>query len=239
MSPQTKVVAVPRADGRGVMESFYACPEGQGPFPGLLVVHEIFGLNDNIRGIAARFAAEGYAALAVDLFANRNRALCMLQAFHGMLFRPLDNPLLSDLDSTFDYLGRLPGVDAGRIGVVGFCMGGGYALQLAVTEEGLKAASVFYGTNPRPLEAIAKACPIVGSYPDKDISTKSARDLEAALTHHEIAHDIRIYDNTQHSFFNRQRTPFEVDASIDSWRRMLAFFDQHVVRVAKSGVASD
>jgi carboxymethylenebutenolidase len=94
---------------------------------------------------------------------------------------------------------------------------------LAVTEKGLKAASVFYGANPKPLEILAEACPVVGSHPDKDFTTQAARELEAALTSHEIAHDIKIYENTQHSFFNRQRTPYEVAASQDSWQRMLAF----------------
>ncbi len=230
MEPETSVVSVPRTNGSGVMESFYAKPPGPGPFPGLIVIHEIYGLNDNIREIAGRFAGEGYAALAVDLFANRGRAWCMMQAFYGMLFRPLDNPLLSDLQRSVEYLRKLPGVDAHRVGAVGFCMGGGYALQLAITDQGLKAASVFYGTNPRPLDAVAKACPVVGSYPDKDFTAEHARKLDAALARHDVAHDIKIYENTQHSFFGKQRTLFEVDASRDAWQRMLAFFEQHVVK---------
>ena len=112
MSIETSVVAVPRAREAGVMESFLARPQGAGPFPGLIVIHEIYGLNDNIREIAGRFAGEGYAALAVDLFANRSRAYCMMQAFHGMLFRPLNNPLLADLQSAVGYLRSLPAVQA-------------------------------------------------------------------------------------------------------------------------------
>jgi len=228
MALQASTVSVPRANGKGVMESFLVQPEGAGPFPGLIVIHEIFGLNDNIRGIASRFAEEGYAALAVDLFANRNRAFCMLQAFHGMLFRPLNNPLLSDLQSAFAFLQKQPGVDANHIGAVGFCMGGGYALQMAVTTQGMKAASVFYGAAPKPLEAFAKSCPVAGSYPDKDLTTQGARELDAALEKYNIPHDIKFYENTQHSFFNQQRTPFEVEASRDAWQRMLSFFSEHL-----------
>jgi carboxymethylenebutenolidase len=196
--------------------------------PGLLVIHEIFGLNDNIRAIAEQFAQQGYAALAVDLFSNRNRAFCMLQAMHGMIFRPLNNPLLSDLQSTIAFLQKQPGVDPSRIGAVGFCMGGGYALQLAVTDKGMKAASVFYGAVPKPLEAFAQSCPIAGSYPDKDLTTQGARELDAVLEKNEIPHDIKFYEKTQHSFFNQQRTPFEVEASKDAWQRMLSFFSEHL-----------
>lgn len=225
---ETSVVSVPRADANGVMESFFAKPAGAGPFPGVIVIHEIFGLNDNIREIAQQFANEGYAALAIDLFANRNRMVCLMQIFYGMMLRPLNNPMLADLNSAFNFLGQVGGVDAKRIGAVGFCMGGTYALQLAVTNDGMKAASVFYGVNPKPLDVVAQACPIVGSYPDKDFTTQAARDLEASLTSSNVPHDIKIYDNTQHSFFSRQRTPFEVEASKDAWQRMLTFFGEHL-----------
>ena len=228
LQSQSSTVSVPRANGKGTMESFFVKPEDPGPLPGLVVIHEAFGLNDNIRGIARQFAEQGYAALAVDLFSNRNRVVCMLQAFHGMLIRPLHNPFVADLSSCIHYLQNQPNVDANRIGAVGFCMGGGYALQLAVTERGMKAASAFYGAAPKPLEAFAQSCPIVGSYPEKDFTAKSARELDAVLEKNNISHDITFYENTQHSFFNRQRTPFEVEASKDAWQRMLSFFDEHL-----------
>jgi carboxymethylenebutenolidase len=225
---ETSVVSVPRANSKGSMDSFLAKPEGAGPFPGMIVIHEIFGVNDNIRQISQEFAEQGYIALAVDLFSNRARAICMMQIFYGMMFRPLDNSMLADLNSSFDFLKQVPGVDANRIGSVGFCMGGAYALQMAITAKGMKAASVFYGANPKPLEAVAQACPIIGSYPDKDFTTKAARDLEASLENYKIPHDIKIYDNTEHSFYSQQRTPFEVEASKDAWQRMLKFFGEHL-----------
>jgi carboxymethylenebutenolidase len=185
-------------------------------------------LNDNIRQICQEFAKQGYAALAVDLFSNRNRAICMTQIFYGMLFRPLSNSMLADLNSAFDYLKQEQGVDADRIGAVGFCMGGAYALQMAITIDGMKAASVFYGANPKPLDAVAQACPIMGSYPDKDFTTRAAHELEASLEDYNIPHDIKIYENTQHSFYSQQRTPFEVEATKDAWQRMLHFFGEYL-----------
>ena len=225
---QTSTVSVPRANGKGMMDSFLAIPEGAGPFPGIIVIHEIYGLNDNIRDISRQFAEQGYAALGVDLFSNRNRMVCMMQIMHGMMIRPLKNSMLDDLKSSVAFLQKQSGVDANRIGAVGFCMGGAYALQLAITDKGMKAASVFYGANPKPLEAVAEACPIMGSYPDKDFTTPMARELETKLTTYNIPHDIKIYDNTQHSFYSQQRTPFEVDAAKDAWQRMLSFFAQHL-----------
>jgi len=226
---ESSVVSVERANGKGSMDAYLAKPEGAGPFPGMIVIHEVFGLNDNIRQITSEFAEQGYAALAVDLFSNRSRALCMMQIFYGIMFRPLNNSTLDELNSTFDFLKQTSSVDANRIGVVGFCMGGAYALQMAVTTKGMKAASVFYGANPRPLDAVAQACPVMGSYPDKDFTTQAARELETKLENYGISHDIKIYENTQHSFYSQQRTPFEVEASKDAWQRMLKFFGEHVV----------
>ena len=221
-------VSVPRADGKGKMDSLMVQPEGQQPFPGVVVIHEIFGLNKNIRDIATRFAIHGYAALAVDLFSNRNRVMCMLQIVHGMLFRPMKNVMVADLQSTVAFLQKQPGVDPKRIGVVGFCMGGGYALQLAVTEKGMKAASAFYGFVPKPLEAFAESCPIMGSNPVKDFSTQGARELDAVLDKTNVPHDIKFYENTMHSFFNHPRTPIEEEAAKDAWARMLSFFATHL-----------
>jgi carboxymethylenebutenolidase len=170
----------------------------------VVVVHEIFGLNQNIRDIAERFAAAGYATLAVDLFSTANRVICMARIFHGMLIRPLTNGVVGDLRAALDHLATLPGVDAGKLGVIGFCMGGSYALQLACVAESLRAASVFYGQNPRPLEALVRACPVVGSYPERDFTAGAARQLERILEQHQIPHDIKIYPGANHAFFNIQ-----------------------------------
>src|SRR2546421_8661812 len=163
--------SVPRERGRP-LQAYLASPEGDEPRPGVVVIHEAYGLNDNIRDIADRFAAAGYVAMAVDLFSTGPRAVCMARVFSGMLLRPLRNGVVRDLQAALDFLGSRPGVDTGRLGAIGFCMGGSYAVQLACVAGDLKAASIFYGVNPRPMEAVARACPLVGSYPEKDFTAR-------------------------------------------------------------------
>jgi carboxymethylenebutenolidase len=224
---ETVSVPRPRSSGRP-MQAFVAIPPGTGPFPGLVVIHELYGLNENIREIAGRFANEGYAALAVDLLSSANRAICMARIFYGLLIRPLKNGVVGDLQAALDYLGALPEVDRTRLGAIGFCMGGSFALQLACTVDGLRAASVFYGQNPRPLEAVSRACPIVGSYPERDFTANAARKLEPLLERYHVPYDIKIYPDARHSFFNDEGPAYHAEAAADAWQRTLAFFNTHL-----------
>jgi len=210
------------------MQAFLAIPAVDGQFPGVVIIHEILGLNDNIRDIARRFASNGYAALAVDLFSNANRAICLVRIFHSLLIRPLNNGVVADLQSALDYLGTFPEVDRTRLGAIGFCMGGSYALQLACTVDGLRAASVFYGMNPRPLDAVSRACPIVGNYPERDFTANAARQLEQMLERYHVPHDIKIYPGARHSFFNDQGSAYQAEAATDAWARTLAFFNTYL-----------
>mgnify|MGYP002075361827 CR=1 FL=1 len=212
------------------IETYVAYPENAKKATTVLVIHEIFGLNDNIRDITRRFAEQGYAALAVDLYSGGgNRALCVLRVFAGLMARPLNNRGLGDLQRAVDWLQARPEVDAGHIGAVGFCMGGGYALGLACVDGDVRAASVFYGQAPRPLSTVARACPIVGSYPANDPMTRGdAVKLERALEQFGVPHDIVVYPGAQHSFFNDQGPTYQPEAAADSWRRTLAFFAQHL-----------
>ncbi len=215
------------SDGRD-LEAYLARPEGKGPFPGVVVIHEIFGLNDNIREVAGRFAREGYVAMAVDLFANQNRAVCMARLMGGMLLRPLGNSGVRDLSAALDRLMVQDGVDPTRLGAIGFCMGGGLALALACTDGRLGAVAPYYGTNPRPLEAVRRSCPVVGSYPSPDFTTADGKKLDATLEEYGVPHDIKIYQGTRHSFFNDHGPSFDEAASEDSWRRVMDFFGEHV-----------
>ncbi len=215
--------------------AYLACPEGDGPFPGVVVIHEIFGLNENIKDIARRFAHEGYAALAVDLFSNQRRALCMARLLWGIQFNSLDHQGIRDLKAALTFLAERPEVDNSRLGAIGFCMGGSLAIAWACSDNRLKAIAPYYAGNPRPLEAVARLCPVVGSYPTGDFTTSHGQKLDIELDRYNIPHDIKIYPGTKHSFFNDQGRNYNAAASADAWQRVLAFFKEHILAEKTTG----
>jgi carboxymethylenebutenolidase len=226
MPPTGEAISFP-ASTAPQLAGYLARPDAPGPCPALVVIHEAYGLNDDMRDITRRFASEGYVALAVDLFSGRSQLMCMFRLFAGTLRNSLDNGGIRDLRAALDWLGRQPGVDTARLGAVGYCIGGALAIALACADKRVKAIAPYYGMNPRPLEAVARACPVVGSYPEHDFTTKGARALDAELDKHSIPHDIKIYPGAKHSFFNGGRN-HDPAAAQDSWRRVLGFFEQHI-----------
>jgi carboxymethylenebutenolidase len=210
------------------LSGFLARPEGTGPFPGAVVIHEAYGLNDNMRDIARRFANEGYAALSADLFAGRNAAVCMARFIGGMLFNSLEHGGIKDLKASLTYLAAQSFVDKDRLGAIGFCMGGSFAIAWSCTDQRLKAIAPYYAMNPRPLEAVARLCPVVGSYPEKDFTANSGRKLDVTLDSYNIPHDIKIYPGVAHSFFNDKGNRYDAAAAQDSWQRVLAFFKEKI-----------
>jgi len=214
--------------GTTQLEGYLARPEGDGPFPGVVVIHEIFGLNENIRDIARRFAGVGYVALGVDLFAGRNRAVCMFRFIGEQLFKPLDNNSIRELKTALTFLAEQPGVDNARLGTIGFCMGGSFAIAWACNDDRLKVIAPYYARNPRPLEAIARLCPVVGSYPSGDFTTAAGQKLDVELDRYNIPHDIKIYPGARHSFFNDKGPTYDAAAAQDSWQRVMSFFKEHI-----------
>jgi len=162
--------------------SYLALPDGAGPFPGVVVVHEASGLNTNIRDICERFARRGYAALGVDLFEGRSRAVCMARMLVGGWAGNLDYYGVPSLKAALGQLAARPEIDGRRIRAVGFCLGGSIVLTWACTDDRLTAIAPFYGTAPRPRAAIQRMCPVVGSWADKDFTTRAAGVLETELT---------------------------------------------------------
>ncbi len=214
--------------GTTQLEGYLARPEGDGPFPGVVVIHELFGLNENIRDIARRFADAGYIALGVDLFAGRNRAVCMFRFIGEQLFKPLDNNSIRELKTALTFLAEQPGVDNARLGAIGFCMGGSFAIAWACNDDRLKVIAPYYARNPRPLEAVDRLCPVVGSYPSGDFTTAAGQKLDVELDRYNIPHDIKIYPGARHSFFNDKGPTYDAAAAQDSWQRVMSFFKEHI-----------
>lgn len=228
MSQSGEIISFPAGSNTARREGYLVRPEGDGPFPGVVIIHEIYGLSENIKDIAHRFADEGYVALAIDLFAGRNRTVCMFRFMGQMMFSSLNNSSIDDLKSSLTYLKQQPGVDAQRLGAIGFCMGGGFAIAWATSDSRLKAIAPYYGSNPRPLQAVERLCPVVGSYPGKDFTAPQGQKLAIELDRYNIAHDIKIYPDAKHSFFNDKGSHYNEKAAKDSWQRVMAFFREHV-----------
>lgn len=221
---QTSDVARSELKGGG----YLATPDGGGPHPGVVVIHEAYGLNDNIKDITRRFAESGYVALAVDLFSDRNRAVCMARYMGGMLLGSVNRYGIDDLKAALTYLAKDRTVDANRLGAIGFCMGGGFAIAWACADSRLKAIAPFYAANPRPLDVVSRLCPVVGSYPEKDFTANAGRALNKALDQNKIEHDIKIYPDARHSFFNDKGSTYNRATAEDSWTRVMKFFGEQI-----------
>ena len=226
MDITTQTITIP--NGTPNLSGYLALPPGEGKFPGVVVIHEAFGLNDNIKAITRRLAEAGYAALAVDLFAGRNQMVCMARFFSNMVLNSLNHRGIRDLKVSLDWLENHSKVDSGKIGAVGFCMGGSFVISWACTDSRLNVIAPFYAMNPRPLEAVARSCPVVGSYPENDFSKSGGLKLDAELARHSIPHDIKVYPDSKHSFFNSPRDDQEQAAADDAWSRILSFFNDHI-----------
>ena len=226
-------------DGSQPLRGYLASPPGIGPWPAVVMIHEIFGLDEVMRGHADRLAGFGYLTLAVDLFSAGSTARCLVATMTAMLRGR--GRAFADISAAHDYLAGSPEC-TGKIGVIGFCIGGGFALLTA--NNGFHAAAVNYGQLPRYLdEAAVGACPIVGNYGGRDPSLRgAARRLDAALDKAGVTHDVKEYPAASHAFLNhaeagpRVLRPLlrvagigpESESAKDAWDRIERFFATHL-----------
>jgi carboxymethylenebutenolidase len=219
----------------GELGGYLATPSDAGPHPGVVVIQDALGLSDDIRAQADRLAGAGYVAFAPDLYSGRG-IRCVVATMSAS--RSGSGPAYEEIEAARKLLAEREGC-TGRIGIIGFCMGGGFALLCA--PRGFQAASVNYGEVPKDAQRLAGACPVVGSYGAKDCTLRGrAQRLEQALDSLGVTHDIKEYPQAGHSFLNHLKvgplTPllhvtgfaYNEEAAEDAWRRILAFFGEHL-----------
>jgi carboxymethylenebutenolidase len=214
------------------IKAFLARPSARGQLPAVIIIHEWWGLNDHIKEIAQRFAREGYAALAPDLYSrlgykvtkDANEAANLMNALSSQA-------VLLDLNAATMSLKQQPFVDPQRIGIIGFCMGGTFALTQATHNSDLKASVQFYGKVP-PIETLNYLlCPVLYHYGAKDgwVTRQEVDRLKEGLEKYGKPGEVIIYPDAGHAFFNDTRPDaFRPDEAKQAWQRTLQFFGEHL-----------
>ena len=221
------------------LSGYLVRPAGPGPWPGVVLIHEAFGLDPVMRRQAEHMAQIGYLTLAPDLFSDGGARRCVLGTFRSLLAQR-GKPFV-DIEAARQWLVDQPDC-TGKVGVIGFCMGGAFVLVTAA--RGFDAASVNYGPLPRHIEqTLTGSCPMVASYGRKDITLRGAAGkIERTLTKLGVEHDVKEYASAGHSFLNdamagpRALQPLlkignlkpEPEAAKDAWNRIEAFFAEHL-----------
>jgi carboxymethylenebutenolidase len=227
----------------GMVHGHLAVPGGVGAvppperWPGVVVIHEAFGLTEGIRQQADRLASQGYLAFAPDLYGGKSWIRCVRGVTQQL--RAKSGPAFTAIESARAWLASRPDC-SGTTGVIGFCMGGGFAL-LCAPRDGFAAVSVNYGEIPADAESFLEgACPIIGSFGARDpMGTTPPNRLQQALDTLGVPHDIKIYPDAGHHFMTKAPAPlaplagaarrgYHESAAEDSWRRIFAFFDEHL-----------
>ena len=231
---------------RGGLPTYVAEPDGDAVAPAVIVIHDAFGMTTDLRNQVDWLAGEGYVAAGPDLFHWGGKLRCIrtvmgeISAGAGRSF--------DEVEAVRSWLAAHPRSN-GRVGVIGFCMGGGFALVLA-PGHGFDAASVNYASSPKrtyTAHFLRGACPIVGSFGGKDLMLRGAADrLEASLTELGVDHDVKEYASAGHSFLNDHdpadlplalsvlmKLPlpgmgFHEPSAADAKARIVAFFDRHL-----------
>ena len=225
---------------RGEMPAYLATPAGEGPWPGVVVIHDALGMSTDVRNQADWLASEGYLSVAPDLYYLGRRIRCLISTVR------LGERPLSELDTARRCLAEHDRC-TGKVGVIGFCMGGDFALMMA-PRRGVSVASVNYGGATKEVErALPDVCPIVGSYGARDRWPGMRRvpdRLESMLSAAGVEHEIKVYPDAGHGFLNDHEpaelplwvkaiaklaaASYHEPSARDARRRIVYFFDTHL-----------
>jgi carboxymethylenebutenolidase len=219
----------------GPIEALLGTPESQGPWPGVVVIHDAIGYGPDNESISRRIAAAGYLTITPNLYSRGGRMRCITRVFRELLTKR--GRALDDIIAARDHLQEMPQC-TGAIGIAGFCMGGRFAL--VMSPRGFGASAPFYGTPlPRNLGAtLDGACPIVASFGRRDpLGIGAPARLRRVVDDQGIAADIKVYPDAGHSFVNQlpgqpllRITGFGYNdaAAEDAWSRVFSFFGDHL-----------
>jgi carboxymethylenebutenolidase len=218
--------------GDETVQGMIYTPQGKGPFPAVIVIHEWWGLDDWVKEQASKLADAGYAALAIDLY--RGKSTANPEEAHELMRGVPEDRAKRDLRAAFDYLKAQKYVKPDRIGSLGWCMGGGYSLDVALEEPTLAADVIHYGhlaTEPENLKKIN--APVLGIFggQDKGIPPEDVRKFQEAMKQQGKQIEIKIYPDAGHAFENPvNKDRYRPEDAADAWKRTLAFLDSHLKR---------
>ena len=217
--------------GEETVSSLLVTPSGAGPHPAVIVIQEWWGLNDWIKDQARALAKEGYVALAVDLY--RGKVASKQEDAHQLMMGAPPDRIQRDLKAAFAWLEGRKDVKAGKIGAIGWCMGGRWALALATEEPKLAAGVAYYGAPPTDAAAIARIkAPLLGNFggDDKGPSPDQVKAFDAALKAAGKTADLKIYGGAGHAFANVNNPwgGYRESAAKDAWARSVAWFARYL-----------
>lgn len=205
-------------------------PAGKGPFPAIIVIHEWWGLNDWVKEQAGKLADQGYEALAIDLY--RGKVATTPEMAHEIMRGVPEDRAKRDLQAAFDYLASQPNVKKERIGAIGWCMGGGYSLDVALDEPTLAADVINYGHLATDTAALKKInAPILGLFgaQDQGIPPDDVHKFEATMKQLGKKIDVKIYEDAGHGFENpNNKNGYRAEDTADAWKRTVAFLDTNL-----------
>ncbi|MGE5462706.1 MAG: dienelactone hydrolase family protein [Syntrophothermus sp.] len=220
---------LPGANGGPDVRAYVAKPEGRGPFPAVIMIHEFFGLNESIVSKADLLVKEGYLVVAPDTFRGSTTSWIPRAIYQVITTKPEN--INADLDSVYAWLTSQPDVDPNRIATAGFCYGGRASLVYSLHNDQLAATVIFYGS-PETDPAVLKTLPgpVLGIFggADQSIPVEEVKAFDAALSQAGVPHEIKIYDGQPHAFVHDAQGIQAGGAQGEAWSQMLAFLDANL-----------